>query len=60
MDIFYDIVLVFNDGRNIPALLRNDKNGDAINICNSLRNILPPRIQIINYMAQRQPFIENY
>ena len=60
MDIFYDVVLVFNDGRNIPALLRNDKNGDAINICNSLRNILPPRIQIINYLAQRQPFIENY
>ena len=60
MDIFYDIVLVFNDGRNIPALLRSDKNGDSINICNSLRNILPPRIQIINYLAQRQPFIENY
>ena len=60
MDIFYDIVLVFNDGRNIPVLLRSDKNGDAINICNSLRNILPPRIQIINYLAQRQPFIENY
>ena len=60
MDIFYDVVLVFNDGRNIPVLLRSDKNGDAINICNSLRNILPPRIQIINYLAQRQPFIENY
>ena len=60
VDIFYDVVLVFNDGRNIPVLLRSDKNGDSINICNSLRNILPPRIQIINLMAQRQPFIENY
>ena len=60
VDIFYDVVLIFNDGRYIPVLLRSDKYGDSVDLCNSLRSILPPRIQIINYMIQRQPFIQNY
>lgn len=56
---FYDIVLVFNDGTNILAIYRSDKNYDSINVCNNLRNILPSRIQIINNMMQSQPLIEN-
>ena len=56
---FYDIVLVFNDGTNIFAIYRSDKDYDSVNVCNNLRNILPSRIQIINNMMQSQPLIEN-
>ena len=50
---FYDIVLIFPGGRRVIAATRSDENADATKVINTLRNILPQHIKIVNNL---QPF----
>ena len=57
--VYYDIVLVLNDGRNIIGATRSGKDDDANKVCNTLRNILPQRIQILNILPQQLNSLNN-
>ena len=57
--LYYDIVLILNDGRNIIGSTRSDKNNDSNKVCNTLRNILPQHIKIVNNLPPHIQ-IENY
>ena len=53
-EIIYDLILILNDGRNIVAASRSNKDSDSTKVYNHLLQIFPQNIKFVDYLNNRR------
>ena len=53
-EIIYDLILILNDGRNIVAASRSNKDSDSTKVYNHLLQIFPKNIKFVDYLNNRR------